>query len=416
MKPRLTVEIGFYATPHLQPVTGATDWFTLDTSQLDVDTVPSVDVWIDVTSRLRDQARFGRGRTEMLDRFQTGTAQFVLDNRDGWFDPLSALSPYAGSIEPLRPVRMFAEHEGFRTPVWSGFVRDWQTEYRPGGDGWVTVDCYDGFGLLAATELDPVVGLYGNDTPGQRISRLLDAPEVDYLKARDIDAGVFALAATDLGENTLDHLQQVAASDDGWLFVDRSGTLRFVDRISVLNRTSEVTFESGVDGDGVRLTDFVRDSSADMLFNRVTVETADGVRRTSTDAESVWRFQPRGLERRTLLVSPTDAELLADQLLSRFATPDQRVRQVTVQLHHPRQLNHVDRMLQLDVASRVRVRVSPPGVDGLVDRVMAVEQIVHHVTPETWTVQLWLGASDSRTFLQLDEPEFGQLDHNRVAF
>jgi hypothetical protein len=29
---------------------------------------------------------------------------------------------------------------------------------------------------------------------------------------------------------------------------------------------------------------------------------------------------------------------------------------------------------------------------------------------------LWLGAADARTFIQLDDPEFGRLDENRVAF
>jgi hypothetical protein len=434
MKPRLKVEFGLPATPNLNPVHGP-DWFTLDRSKLDE--VPLAEPWVDVTGWLRESATFGRGRFEPIDRFQTGTATFTLDNRRGKFDVWNAAGladperwddPWDDTftdswgeqqltdtlpLRPLLPVRMSAEHGGVSEPVWFGYVSDFRFDYAPGGDAVCVVDCVDGFGLLSVAELDPVEPSFAGDLPGERIGRVLDAAEVRYPGLRNVAAGVWVLGPTGWGVNALEHLQEVALSDDGLLFVDRWGVLQFVARTDLLNVDPKVTFTSGNGGFGVRLSTFSRDSATDLLVNRAVVETADGGRGVASDEVSVRLFNTRTLERRTLLANVSHAELLAGQIVARYGTPDQRVRTVSVNLHDPR--TPVSDVLPLDVADRVLLYVSPPGVDETVRMVSKIDGVRHTVTPEVWSTQYWVSPADDRPYMVLGDAVFGRLDENRVA-
>jgi hypothetical protein len=415
MRPPLRIELGLNVNPNLQPVVDLDGWFRLGTDQLD-GALLGEGVWFDVTDRVRGTVTFSRGRSDELDRFQTGTARFVLDNRDGMFDPLEPSSPFAGKLEPLRPVRMSTEVGNRSEPVWTGFVEDWQVSYDPqSGDATVTVPCMDGFGLLAAAELDVLpVESHSGDLSGQRVSRVLNRSEVSYPSGRDVDAGVAVLGATTFGENALDHLHQVVRSEDGWLFVGRDGRLTFRSRTSVLNRVPLVTFVSG-HASGVRVADMVREDQSGLLYNRADVAGVSGVRQVVQDDESVFRFLPRTVKVDTLLRDDPDAEQLAHQLVRRLSVPQQRVRHVTVNLHDPRTAWPFE-VATLDIADRVAVNIVPPGTSAVIVKAMTVDGVAHTVDPVRWTTTVTLSEADDRTFLVLDDAEFGMLDGNRLAF
>jgi hypothetical protein len=408
MKPHLKVEVAFNATPAMNPITGV-GWFQLDSSQLDVDDL-SETAWTDVTGHVRSGVSWSRGRSSELDRFEAGRATFVLDNRSGLFDRLSSTSPY--SPEPLRPVRLTAELDGWSETQYVGYAENWEHGY-DGTDATVTVSCVDGFGLLAAARLDLLeTPQFGGELTSDRVFRVLERPEVLYPAGRRLSAGSSTVGDTTFGVSALDHLQQVATSEQGFLFVDRLGQLTFIGRDLLVNRPSVLTFASG-GPDGIPVADATRDDDVTFLFNRVTV-TGEGAESTADDPVSMFRFLPRTLQVDTLLDDPNDVEALAGLLVQRLAVPEARIRQVTVNLHDRRV--DASAVIGLDVADPVDVALLLPGVDTELAGQMLVERVSHQVMSDRWVCQVTLSSSNQAGYLMLNDPEFGRLDFNRVAF
>jgi hypothetical protein len=106
---------------------------------------------------------------------------------------------------------------------------------------------------------------------------------------------------------------------------------------------------------------------------------------------------------------------MANYLLGIYSDPELRVAELTVELAalDPAQQASV---LALDIASVISVTWTPNGVAPSLTRSCIVEGIAHDITPDSHTVTLSLGDADRRSFLQLDDPIFGTLDHNVLAF
>lgn len=118
--------------------------------------------WTDVTAYVRGLS-FQRGRSTELDQFQTGSASVVLSNADRRFDPLYASSPYAGSLTPLRPIRITLEHIDATSttqtiPVFFGYIDGWPQSYEMYGDATVTINASDMFKVLNNLVLPGVWG------------------------------------------------------------------------------------------------------------------------------------------------------------------------------------------------------------------------------------------------------------------
>jgi len=63
--------------------------------------------WTDITTWVKD-AKSKRGRQHFLGRFDPGTMDLQLDNRDRRFDPTNTSSPYNPNVVPMTPVRLRA--------------------------------------------------------------------------------------------------------------------------------------------------------------------------------------------------------------------------------------------------------------------------------------------------------------------
>ena len=86
-----------------------------------------------------------------------------------------------------------------------------------------------------AAHAEAVATPWNNDLPGARMERVLGlAPWPD--DRADLAAGVTVLQSATLGGTLLEHLQKVAESEFGALFVDAAGVLRFVNRHALRNR------------------------------------------------------------------------------------------------------------------------------------------------------------------------------------
>ena len=103
----------------------------------------------DVTSYVR-AVSVTRGRSRELERYASGQASIVLDNRDRTFDPTHLGSPYIGQIVPRKAVSVVTGD----TTVFTGNAQDWTFMFDVSGDATATLVAVDGFGILARQDLD----------------------------------------------------------------------------------------------------------------------------------------------------------------------------------------------------------------------------------------------------------------------
>jgi hypothetical protein len=409
----IRIEVGFVLTANLQEIAGANPPFTLDDpvlGELDVVELPGGDVWVDVSPYFIDGLQVSRGRNRSVDLFRAGTASFRLSNRDRTFDPTNLLSPFYGNLTPMRPVRVTALVDGSEERLFQGFVTDWTFRYGRGGDAWVDVECVDVFLAFAADVLPEVAPVGAGDTSDVRVGRVLDL--VGFGPQRNLTPGLFDLAATEFGVNALQHMQQAAVSDASLFFVARDGVVTLLNSVSVYGSTPTMTLvQSNVTDPGVRYHDVELMTASELLFNTVSV-VWDGGTVVRTDTASVDLYLPRSLSISTLLENESDAELLADFALVRYAQPELRFAQVEVKVHD-RRLSASERLslCGLDIGSTVRVVRRPPGV-GSPDQfafTQVVEGLTWRYSRDQWTVTLQLGDVVGAPFT-LDDAVLGALD------
>ena len=88
-----------------------------------------------------------RGKSRDLDQISAGQLSVGFRNEGRDFDP-SITGPLTSYVVPRKPVRVKAEG----TPVFTGFVDDWNFNYSMGGLAVASLEGSDGFALLARQE------------------------------------------------------------------------------------------------------------------------------------------------------------------------------------------------------------------------------------------------------------------------
>lgn len=270
---------------------------------LDTGTLGDGSFFYDISTAVRSVST-SRGRRRALERFGTGTASIVLDNRDRAFDPTNTASPYYNAtvgvtgVVPSIPVVIRATWDGVTYPIFRGWIDSWTFNYSDAGtgDASATVACSDAFKPLSniigglpssasitsggaaiydvaisrpsgsgtfspASTIDvtgtgstqnnnvvnsigttPIIG-NGTDLPGLRIETILDAigwPD----NLRDIDEGTTYLAPQDATKTPIEMLQEAAAADSGVVYVDDDGTVIFADRDAIISDDRSITVQS----------------------------------------------------------------------------------------------------------------------------------------------------------------------------
>lgn len=280
------------------------DRMVLNVGLLDTGTLGDGALFYDISDYTRSIST-SRGRRRSLDRFATGTATIVLDNRDRRFDPSNTSSPYYNStvgvsgVVPAIPVIVRATWSDTTYTVFRGFIDSWSFAYSDGGvgDATATIVCSDAFKALSAvigglpsattvtssgtstvdigtsstggggigvssisvigststgnidvtngTPTTPIIGVAG-ELSGARINRILDA--VNWpANLRAIDTGTTSLAVQNATQTVLELLQEVAATEAGALYIEDDGTVTFQDRYSLISDTRSLTSQATYD-------------------------------------------------------------------------------------------------------------------------------------------------------------------------
>lgn len=300
---------------------------------LDTATLGDGSFFYDISSTVRTVST-SRGRRRSLERFGTGTATIVLDNRNRDFDPTNTASPYYNAtvgvtgVVPSIPVVIRATWNGVTYPIFRGWIDSWTFDYSDAGNGdaTATVACSDAFkplsnvigGLPSSASITsggaaiydvaistssgsgtfgpssaidvtgtgstqnndvvnsigttPIIGA-GTDLPGVRIKTILDAigwPD----NLRNIDAGTTYLAAQDASKTPLEMIQEAAAADSGVIYIDDDGTVIFADRYAIISDDRSITVQSTydtTDANGKKFADTSIVYDDSLIYNIVRV-------------------------------------------------------------------------------------------------------------------------------------------------
>jgi hypothetical protein len=397
--PATTVAVAF-DTSEMDP-----SFFTLDDATKGVlDGVTYLlagDILQDVTEYVR-AVQISRGRSRELDRYSTGQATVILDNRDRRFDPTSVGSPYLGQIKPRKAVEVSTG--GFRRLV--GNVQDWQFMFDVSGDATASVVGVDGFGVLARQSLDDIA--VGTATTSARVSAVLDAAGVSWPSAlRDIESGGVSLIAGTATGNVLQYLQAVETAEAGDFYMSRDGLATWRNRSAAYTDTA-YDAATGYDAavpysyplpavtTDLILTDEADDGSGtycpymtlalelgtDQLYNEVTVTRGTAAAITVTDNESQAAYGVAALSvDGGQLVDDAAGTALATYLLNRYREPVVRISEVSVELAGlPSAV--IDRVLDLDLNDVLDVRFRPAYTGERVTRRSIVEGIAEEIRPD----------------------------------
>ncbi len=370
-------------------------------------------VFIDVTDYVASVST-RRGRERELDEYATGTATVVLNDTDRTFDPSYASGPYYGSITPMRRIRILWEE----LPLFTGWIDDWSTEYERGDTmSRVTLTCVDGFGILANQELDEIAAAFSGDDTGARISRVLNRAEVNFPASRNIEAGSSTLGDTTFGDNALAYLQNCARSEAGYLFVTSDGVLTFRNRTSALNTQADLTITDDPSGDLPYRRISLR-STSDLLYTRVTGQsetTSNALESVDTAAGN--EFNVRTLPLGTLFtVDDNQTQNILDYYQQRFSAVEERFGAAEFATN-TLTVDQVTALCALDLTSVVNVRRAPLAVGTDIEKLSIVDGIRHDITARGgWRTEMSFANADTRSFLVLDDANYGTLDANRLAF
>lgn len=407
--PSPTVTIAFNLSAN-----GIGNWFTLDDpvkGVLDQGTyLYGGNLAVDVTSDVR-KINTRRGRSRQLDRFTSGAATITLDNRTRRYDPTvgTALSPYAGQIQPGKEVQVSVAGR----PIYTGIIQDWNLAYQVAGDSTADAVCADGFSLLAQTTVQ--VGTATSQNTGARIDAYLTSLGWPT-SARNIATGQATLLADTIkaNQNGLQYLQKAESSEPGALFAAADGTMVFKNRLQVQSWNG-VTFAD--DGTGIQFQDVQVEYGTELLYTSVNVTRSNGSAAigtvTATNASAQTAFGRTTLNLDTLLSTDAQATDLANWLLGKYQDPQLRIRQLKCTLD-ALTATQAGQVLALELADVIKFVYTPNRVGPAITQYLIVDSISHDITPTRHEVTLEV--SETQVAFTLDSAVFGVLDQNIFGF
>jgi hypothetical protein len=366
------------------------------------------------------QVNIRRGRRDQGDQFVAGTMTFTIFDTDGIFNPFDDTGPYYNTpdalpgLAPLRQV-YFVRYDASNNPeyLFRGRVVNYEYNFDLSGLDTVTVYCADDFYLLGQTYMDELN--VAVQTSGQRITTVLDLPEVDYPTgaARNIDPGTVDLGhdadyTVPAGTNVLNYLTQInQTAEFGRLFMSRNGVLTFTPRVSQTLSASVADFDD--DGTEIPYDALGITFEADAVTNRVYLENLGGANATANDLASQTAFFVQTNSITNSLLDNSELAAAATYLLN--ATPEPRYNSVETVLGA---LTTAQRDTVAIVDINDTITIEKTFQTGLTTTVLAqelgVEGVEHEITLDGHRVRLFTTPTVIVYELILDNVTYGVLD------
>jgi len=370
------------------------------------------------------QISIRRGRRDIGDQFAAGTMTFTINDVDGIFNPFDENGPYYNTPEalpglaPLRAVELI-RYDIANNPeyLYRGKIVNYDYNFSLDGLDTVTVYCSDNFYLLSQTFMDELN--VGVETSGQRITTVLDLPEVNYPTgaARDIDTGTVDLghdAAYTVpgGTNVLAYLLQVnQTAEFGRFFVSREGVLTFTPRVGTTLSGPVIDFMD--DGTGVPYTNLGITFEADSVTNRAYVENLGTATATADDLASQAAFFVQTYSITNSLLDDTELAAAATYLLD--GTPEARYNSIETVFGALTNAQR-DTVAIIDISDTISIERT--FVTGATTTTLAqelsVEGVEHVITLDGHRVALFTSPTTIVYELILDNATYGTIDTTNV--
>jgi hypothetical protein len=418
-QPTLQVLVGFQTTANFGQPFQLND---ADYGKLNTGTLGGIK-FADLTTMVQS-VNINRGRSRQLQEFNAGTATVSFWNKSRALDPLNTASPYWNTsanttgIVPRLPIKILANG----IPIFTGLIQDWNVDYDLGNNDIVYATCADDFTVLSNNEL--LAHTVTTQLTGARINTVLDYSEVLYQGSRNIGTGTSTLGDSSTspdfsiqqGTTLLNYLQTVTTSEQGYLYMSASGTLTFKGRTQVLNPITAAVF-TGDQTVGIPYQTLVNQFGDELLYNVVITQSPAGGPFTATDANSVAQYQSQTYSATSLLNSTTSqVQSLGQYLLGKYKQPQLRFTGLSTQLLalDDDKQNTCLRLELTDVCNVVKhFAVGSPSS---VDQSVIVSGINHSITPGSHIISYTFESTDGNAYLTLDDPVFGTLNNNLLAF
>lgn len=383
----VTADIGFFAGMRLDDTDG---YATLGDPLCKLyDNIVDVDITDDV-----QEVVITRGRTDPLSDFNAATCVISLIDSERKYDPVNTASPYynattgTSGVTIRRTVKVFYG----QTHLFTGRITDIDVSFEPTSTpisrSYVTIEASDDFVLLAnarVEELNPSAQL-----GGARITTLLNLPEISYQGTTDLDTGTITLDTEPIPDQTvlLDYLQQIARTEQGYLFIKGNGALRFSDRLVPAEPVNPFFFSDDGNGDADYETLSVM-YGQEQLYNRFVCTPVNSITPgIADDAASQEAYGVATLLLDNLLCSDADAQDLADYLLPLYKDPQYRFDSVSVSFMGAKLSTAVQQeIMDLDLGSLVKVKKTfAVGTPTSISQYLSVEGIRHAITPTSHNI------------------------------
>lgn len=360
----------------------------------------------DITSYMY-QTTITRGKNRELDRYSAATLSVTLNNRARAFDPNYVGSPFYGHIVPRIPVRVTVDGE----QQFQGIIDDWNFNYEPGGNSEAEIVASDEFTSLARQAL--TAGTATTQYSGERISAVLDMISVNWpTDRRNISTGESILGEDVFDGNALEYLQKVTTSEQGQLFVSRSGDLTFLDRLDATPASSSlITFAD--DGSGIPYNTVIVNYGTELLINTAQVSSEAGTATAQNDrSRTTYGVIEESID--TLVNSSDQLANIADYVVSKYSSPEYRFDGISMNLD-TMSVAHRATVLGLELGDVIKVIFTPNDVGDPITQYGQIIRLDHDIQNDRHDMTIGLSALDW-TFLVLDDTLFGTLGDNYLAF
>ena len=381
--------------------------FVLDSTEqgvLDTDRLGGLE-FVDVTEKVASVS-INRGKNRDLERYSSGSLDVTFHNEDRYFDPVTGT---AIDLVPRVPVRVLMDG----TAQFYGSVNDWNFNYSVAGKSDANVTASDDFQFLANRPIDST-GSAIQQTTGERVEAVLDMITVGWdTDRRDIDTGNVTVNAQAFeGQNSLEYLQLVEATEQGQLFIAKNGDLTFRSQEASAPSSSDLVAFAD-DGTGIGFQNAVIDYGSELMANRAVVSSAAGTA-IATDDLSILNY---GIIERTYNVLDADQAVLddiADYIVQLYADPKLRFASLTVNVDSLTVAQRAD-VLGLELGDVASIKFTPNQVGDAITRFGQVIRIAHSESPGRHDVTFGFNSLEFAPFV-LDDVQFGKLDVGRLGF
>jgi len=256
---------------------------------------------------------------------------------------------------------------------------------------------------------------WAGDSPGARAGRILDIVNLPT-SDRVLSTGSSVLqAAKTAGQSAQQHLQTVADSEFGKLFIDVHGAVVLRGRVDGIDQTSQATF-ADVHNTGLTCTVISPEYTDQLLRNDVIIQRDGGIGEEASDATSIKNYQTNSYSKSGLFHNSDDlSEAGAEYIMANYKDPLQRISGLVVEAHAD-PVNLFPQVLVRDLGDWITVVYTPIGIPPAITQVTVIEGIRHDFTPKRWVTSYSLSPADTKHYWKLGVTGFGELGVNSRLF